>query len=335
VSPSRARHRTVADLRCPYCRSRHVVLHSPDHVIPRSCGGGLVVWCCDECNTDANHEIDQAILRDPDLSRLRSEAGVRDQRTGEPVSYQETIDAHDGKRALLRWGEDGPMTVKFLPVPIPRPDGDVDIFVGPDDFAAHDAAQRDRAARDGHELGDSYEPDPSLLEHPPGSTVTILMRTRSHGVPPWLWPSLAARIVLGAIRRGRLCGLIETEPEPLMARLSALARKATIHLDMWSEEEIAAMPSRPPASHPLLGALRRHEHLIYIGPRDPGSDVTVMHLVLFGARLYELRLPELQILTGAAWLLDARTAKFTCGTVTEILDKLRSPTAAQGALFAD
>lgn len=319
MTPSPTDHPGDGELTCPYCRSRDVDIDSPDHVVPRSCGGGLVVESCAKCNTDANHDIDQAILRNPDLLRLRAEAGVIDQRTGKPVSYQETIAAADGKRALLRWSEDGPAEAKYLPVPIPRPDGDIDIFTDPE-FAAED------------EHGEV--PDPATLEHPPGSHLEVLMTTRPHGVPPWLWPSLAARIALGAVRRGLLSGLIDSEPKPLMARLSALARDATISLDMWDTEDIATMPSPPPAGDPLLGAFRRAEHLIYVGPRDPGDDVNVLRLVLFGARLYELALPGIHVPDGAVWLLDAQTQKVAEGTTAEILEKLRVPTPAQLAFSA-
>jgi hypothetical protein len=303
-------------------------------VIPRSYGGALVVDTCGGCNTDANHGIDQAILRDRDLSRLRAEAGVPDPRTGRPFVFKETIFAADGKRALVRWTERGPETAKFLPVPIPRADGDTDIFIDPDDAAAHEATGRARAARDGLILGEPYQPDPALLEHPPGSEVTLLMRTRRGQTPAWLWPTLAARVALAAIRRGVQRGLIESEPEPTMLGLSALARAREISLALWSEEEIATAPSRPPAIDPLLGQLGRAEHLIYVGPRDPGSPVTVMRLVLFGARLYELRLPELRASAGAVWLLDARRGRVREGTTTEITDRLRAPSSAQLAIFS-
>jgi hypothetical protein len=234
----------------------------------------------------------------------------------------------------VRWSERGPEAVKFLPVPIPRADGDVDIFIDPADAVAHDEVERLRAVGDGLELGEPYDPDPALLEHPPGSEVSLLMRTRRGRTTVWLWPSLAARVALGTIHRGLQRGLIDAEPEPAMVGLSALARERSITLDLWSEEEIATMPSRPPAADPLLGRLGPAEHLIYIGPRDPGSDVTVLRLVLFGGRLYELRLPELLIPAGAVWHFDARRRTFVEGTTAEISRELESPSAAQLAIFA-
>lgn len=314
-------------LACPYCRSTAKPVDSPDHVLARSFGGGVEVDSCQSCNTLLNHRIDQAMLRDPALSRLRAKAGI--------AHFTEIYEAHDGKAMQVEWGPRGVQRARFVPKPIPRDDNVVDIFIDPDDWPTYHEAKAERAANRG-EPYEPYEGSPPGLPPPPapGTTVDLLMRSRTRSPQVGMWPALASRIACGFIRRGLEVGLIPDEPEETLRALGELARERTIDTRIWDVEQVALSPAKAPPAHALLGRIRPSEHLIVIQQFEPHGQ-TAIWLLLFGTLLYELDLPAVTAPEGACWLLDAQQWKVREGTILDLDRFLRFPIAEeQPQLFA-
>lgn len=298
---------------------------SPDHVVARSFGGGVKVDSCQNCNTLLNHRIDQAMLRDPALARLRAKAGL--------APFTEIYEANDGKVMQVQWGPGGVERARFVPKRIPRDGNVVDIFIDPDDWRTYHETQAERAAQRG-EPYESYEGSPPGLPPPPapGTTIDLLMRSRTRPPQIGMWPALAARIACGFIRRGFEVGLIPEEPEDTLGALGELARERTIDTRIWEVEQVALSPVKVLPAHPILGQIRPTEHLILI--QQTGFQTT-MWLVLFGASLYELDLPVVPSPEGACWLLDVTQRRFQEGTLLDLDRFLSFPVAGeQPQLFA-
>jgi hypothetical protein len=274
-----------------------------------------------------NHQIDQAILRDPALARLRAKAGL--------APFTETYEANDGKVMQVEWGPGGIERARFVPKRIPRDGNVVDIFLDPDDWPDYHQTQAERAAQRG-ETYESYEGSPPGLPPPPapGTTFDLLMRSRSRPPQVGMWPALAARVACGFIRRGLEVGLIPEEPEDTLRALGELARARTIDTRIWDVEQVALSPAKVSPAHPVLGRIRPTEHLIAIHETEPQGQAT-MWLLLFGASLYELDLPAVPSPDGACWLLDATHCRFQEGTLLDLDRFLSFPTAEeQPQLFA-
>lgn len=152
------------------------------------------------------------MLRDPALARLRARAGL--------APFTETYEANDGKVMQVEWGPGGIERGRFVPKRIPRDENVVDIFIDPDDWRTYHETQAARAAKRG-EPYESYEGSPPGLPPPPapGTTIDLLMRSRTRPPQVGLWPALAARIACGFIRRGLEVGLIPEEPEDTLRAL--------------------------------------------------------------------------------------------------------------------
>jgi hypothetical protein len=312
-------------LACPYCRSTAEPVDSPDHIVARSFGGGVEIDSCQSCNTLLNHRIDQAMLRDPALARLRAKAGL--------APFTETYEANDGKVMQVEWGPGGVERARFVPKRIPRDGNVVDIFIDPDDWRTYHETQAERAAQRG-EPYESYEGSPPGLPPPPapGTTIDLLMRSRTRPPQVGMWPALAARIACGFIRRGFEVGFIPEEPEGTLGALGELARERTIDTRIWDVEQVALSPVKVLPAHSILGQIRPTEHLILI--QETGSQTT-MWLLLFGASLYELDLSAVPSPQGACWLLDATQRRFQEGTLLDLHRFLSFPVAEeQPQLFA-
>lgn len=296
-------------------------MDSPDHVVARSFGGGVEVDSCQSCNTLLNHRIDQAMLRDPALARLRAKAGL--------APFTETYEANDGKVMQVEWGPGGIERARFVPKRIPRNGNVVDIFIDPDDWEAYLETQAERAAQRG-ETSESYEGSPPGLPPPPapGTTFDLLMRSRTRPPEVGMWPALAARIACGFIRRGLKVGLIPEEPEITLKALGDLAREGTIDTRIWDVEQIALAPVKALPTHPILGQIRSTEHLIVIHRPEPQSKTT-MWLLLFGTSFYELDLPAVTAPKGACWLLDSEQCQFREGDLLDFDRFLSFPIAGE------
>lgn len=275
------------------------------------------------------------MLRDPDLARLRTAAGVpAARRGGKLATFTETFESDDGKTLQVRWGKEGAEHARFVPKPIPRGNNVFDVFIDPADYDKYTETEQKRASLRGEVIESRNGPPAGVPPGPtPGTTVEILMRSRPGSTPAWLWPSLAARIALGFMRRGVDLGLVGEEPMSTMKGLSDLAQNREITTDLWDPDQVSLWPSKPLAADPVFGCIGPSEHFICIHARDPGCQ-PVLSIVLFGARLYELDLPDVKTSQGACWLLDTRRVRFREGPMTRVDQLLKIPSSdSQVPLF--
>lgn len=292
---------------CWYCGRDDRPVTSPEHVIPRSLGGGLVVRVCSACNARANQKLDQALARCRHFGRARAEAGVRDYRSGEPYTHVDIVKSDNGITAQARFREGG-VDARLLPIELKGADGVTEVFLDPADANHYDETQRARAAREGFTYGPSRPlPTGMTPRYRPGSDITLVMTGGRCDHPPWMWPSLAAKAALGALACAAAAGHAPRAATSLVvAGLRLLAFERWIPTDLWSEQDVSLSPVSIDQTHPLVGALQPHNHLLALQPRDQAGRTPFVQLVLFGQYLYELRLPGLELACETTWLFDAR-----------------------------
>jgi hypothetical protein len=314
--------------RCWYCGEQRA-LSSPEHVIPRALGGGLVIHVCEGCNARANRSVDEPLARVEDIVRERAELGLRDPRTNDRVSFSKTLETPEGLRLHATWSEDG-IEARFLPVELPTRDSDVvDLFIDVRDAEEHSRKQAERAAKRGQRIEQPRSP-PTWVENlkprfAPGQEFTLLARGRGRPYPPWVWSAASAKVALACLCLGARRGFW---PPSNIDKLTvhALRMLAFDHLyapELWTPEEIWSVPQRPLPFDGLAGNLAREEHLFSI--RAPGrhAEPPLAQLVLFGQWLIQLPLPGVSIPSSYAWVFSARSRGVVEGPVDDIIDLQR------------
>jgi|SRR5215211_15559 len=168
-----------------YCGGE-LALTSPEHVIPRSLGGGLVIYVCGPCNDGANEKVDQPLVGLEDVRRARAQVGLRDPRTNEPATFSETLEAQYGIRLRATWSKGG-IEARVIPIEIPRPGTIVsDVFVDPRDAEEHERKQAERSAKRGQTVGPPLSEERAELPEPrfrEGENVVLIAQAGGRPVP--------------------------------------------------------------------------------------------------------------------------------------------------------